>query len=623
MKRAVFAWDTETCLIRPGHALPELVCLQYTTGGDPTILHQADPACYETIKSALMGEELLVGHNVAYDFGVIYKKWPDLMPHILAAYDEGRVFCTMVADKLRRIRGGEKNQDGGSMASLMTEFYGYTPPKGLDTWRLRYSELMHVPVQEWPRSALEYAEDDPVWTLAIYNKLADLNLADVERQTAHSFWMTLMGDHGVITDPDAVDRAIAHLEIKHQEDIRWLVKEGLLSPQKDGSYKRNTKPAKERMIAVMGKLGVPYKQTQSGGVSLDEDACKSSGDKLLQAYASYTSQSTQLQRLNDLYKSPIQASFTSLVDTGRTSCRKGTLTNGFQLQNPPRSGPIRECFVPRPGYVFLGTDLDTAELRSWAQICLWVTGQSELAKALNQGIDPHLLLAADILNVPYEVAKARYDAGESEVDETRQLAKIPNFGYPGGMGAPTLVDFARATYRTIIAPYKAAELKQTWLRRWPEAEGYFRYVNSHFNGRDTATIVQFKSGRVRGDVYFTEACNSFFQGLTADAAKACGWRITKECYVDHGTALFGSRLWNFPHDEFLLETPAHLGHDAAQRLKALVEDEVSRWMPDVVAKTTPVLMDRWYKKAKPKFDQNGRLRPFTASDLPAISTKAA
>jgi hypothetical protein len=38
----------------------------------------------------------------------------------------------------------------------------------------------------------------------------------------------------------------------------------------------------------------------------------------------------------------------------------------------------------------------------------------------------------------------------------------------------------------------------------------------------------------------------------------------------------------------------------------------SRFLPDVAARAEPTLMTRWIKKAKPKYDQNGRLTAWDA-----------
>ena len=68
---SVRAFDTETCLFRPGRMAPELVCFTWQVPGEePGIVHVDDPRALPLVTSWLNGFELLIGHNVAYDFAV-------------------------------------------------------------------------------------------------------------------------------------------------------------------------------------------------------------------------------------------------------------------------------------------------------------------------------------------------------------------------------------------------------------------------------------------------------------------------------------------------------------------------------------------------------------------------
>ena len=46
-----------------------------------------------------------------------------------------------------------------------------------------------------------------------------------------------------------------------------------------------------------------------------------------------------------------------------------------------------------------------------------IIAQSQLATALNDGLDPHLMAAAVLLNLSYEETERRYLAGDQEVDD--------------------------------------------------------------------------------------------------------------------------------------------------------------------------------------------------------------
>jgi len=271
---------------------------------------------------------------------------------------------------------------------------------------------------------------------------------------------------------------------------------------------------------------------------------------------------------------------------------------------------IRECFVPRPGYVFAQADFDQLELRTLAQVCISLFGQSRLGELLNAGRDPHTALAADILGIPYEEAMA--NRKRQDVDAARQVAKVANFGYPGGLGIQKLMLFARKTYKVILTERQTRQLKDQWFASLPEMKLYFDYVGQECNNDEgLARVVHLFSGRIRGACTYTAACNSRFQGLGADAAKRALWRVSRASYAEPDSPLYGSRVVNFIHDEIISEVRDDaFAHDAAYELARLMVLGANEFLPDVPAKTEPLLMRHWSKDAKALFDEKGRLVPW-------------
>jgi hypothetical protein len=104
--------------------------------------------------------------------------------------------------------------------------------------------------------------------------------------------------------------------------------------------------------------------------------------------------------------------------------------------------------VPDSSWVLSSQDYRAGELITHAQSCLWLVGKSELAKVLltkdstGKFMDPHSDLAAFVLGVPYEefIAKRKSIKRYSDM---RQASKPENFGKPGGMGDPKLVQQQR------------------------------------------------------------------------------------------------------------------------------------------------------------------------------------
>lgn len=281
---------------------------------------------------------------------------------------------------------------------------------------------------------------------------------------------------------------------------------------------------------------------------------------------------------------------------------------------------VRSCFVPRGGRIFGQIDYPALELHALAQACIDLLGYSSLATAINNGLDPHLAVAAQILKIPYAEAKARKK--EDEVDKARQVGKVVDFGVPGGLGAPKLVMFAKKGYGVHMTEEEAKGYKKIFLETWPEMKDYFALVAAltrNQDGRDgkgRATFQHLRSKRWRGGATYTSACNSYFQGLGADATTAAGYAISKACYVEKNSPLFGSRIVNFVHDEFILETDVGLGAGlAANEMGRIAAEVANEWMPDCPFQPLEaLLMSRWSKAAFPVFDSAGNLAAWRPED---------
>jgi len=603
--------DSETFLIRPGRLAPPLVCVSWCDGTRAELLHHSEAR--EFVEALLRGSDVIVGHNIAFDMAVFAAKWPDLLPLIFSAYAADRVTDTMLREKLCHIalgvlRGFRAADDtpvklGYSLGELAKRHLGRDLDK--TTWRTGYADLADVPLSAWPAGARDYAIED---ARATYDVWADQEpegrpyLADEYRQARAAWWLHLASAWGLRTDPAAVARFRAQIESEIVEARKTCVAAGLVRP--NGT--RDTKVAAKLVEQVCAEKNIDVPRTGKGAVSLSRGTCSDLGHPVLDAYARISSLGKQLSADVPLLARgsvrPIQARFDTLLETGRTS-------SSPNVQNMPRKGGMRECFVPRAGFVFAAADYSQMELRTVAQVCVSLFGFSRLGEALNAGIDPHLEMAARILGMSYDEAKRRQKGGDERVDDARQTAKVANFGFPGGLGALRLVDFARTIYGVEISQADAVRLKQTWLASWPEFRSYFARVGDICDALNPA-IEQLFVGRTRGGVSYTEACNTLFQGLAADAAKAAGFAVSRACYVEPASPLFGSRIVNFVHDEIIIETPEKGAHEAAEELARVMVSGASVLMPDVPPSAEPVLMRRWSKKAKQIRDAQGRLIPW-------------
>lgn len=306
-----------------------------------------------------------------------------------------------------------------------------------------------------------------------------------------------------------------------------------------------------------------------------------------------------------------------LVETGRTSWGAMTLKRpegkiklGTNLQNFPRMPGVRECIVARPGFLLASVDYESIELRTLAQSMLRICGRSTLAARYQSdpNYDPHTSFAARMLGITYAEAMARKKAEDKEVKKHRQLAKCPNFGYPGGMGPAKLVVYAWKNYGIKITEEDAKRLRDLWFAENPEMREYFEHVTNLVDRG--GTFRQFGSGRIRGQCGFCDGCNGYFQGLAADGGKCALFSVSAECYADPESVLFGSRPLAFIHDEIIAEVPEAFGHECAMRIVAIMEREMRRFVPDVPVSAAPALMRSWLKAAEAAYDDAGRLIPW-------------
>lgn len=385
----------------------------------------------------------------------------------------------------------------------------------------------------------------------------------------------------------------------------------------------DTTRLREYVLRKYSRKGLEAPTTQTGKISTSKDTCYESGSLLLQLAADGggvdTLINTYLPVLKRGLEVPINPRYEVLVNTGRTSSSSwqdedGT-RYGFNIQNLPtgrRAGgeKVRESFVPRPGFLYLFADYKTLELCTLGQVCIKLFGKSAMADAINEGRDLHSMVASEMLGQPYEEILKKSKISGSPESIARDTGKVVNFGLPGGLGTKALVDYARALYGLRLSETQAMELRTGWRRTWPEAAPYLNYI-SRVTGDGGVRIEHPITGFVRGDLSYTEAANHMFQHLAATGAKIALFEIVKECYVDHGTALFGCRPVAFIHDEFGLEVPIGKGHEASERLCYLMESCMMQVTPDVKITAEPVLMGRWYKQAEGLYCDNKHLVQWT------------
>lgn len=671
------AFDTETHLIAPGLLTPKLVCV--------SVAFDNEVQLYDRFTGTNVVQDLLskpdvviIGHNVAYDLGVLCARRPELLPLVFDAMDAGRIRDTKIRQELLDIASGRSTRNGAtfalrngewvkaaySLAGLAGHYLSkdrFAEKTDSDAWRLRYAELEDVPLEQWPVEAVRYAKEDAEDTLAIFIAQGGLkNDQPTEVEQVRAAWaLHLMSVWGVRTDATSVE-ALERRLLEEQARLRKrVIQAGILVPKRvpeaeaeffdevvkrkkatkkdlqpglDGSsqeieyedgvayvvtrtrtpmrWAKDSKKIEAYTQRYLTRRGMDVELTATGRVSTAKDTLKQTGshlldlvadgggvDKVLGTYVPVLKQGTQV---------PINANFHVLVNSGRTSCSQPSLQN---LPSGRKVGGTRECFVPRDGFVYVSVDYDTLELRALAQVCLTLFGRSEMAAAINADRDLHSQVGATMLGMTYEEVEKGKKVKGSPAKTARDAAKVFNFGAPGGLGAASLVDFARAGYGVTINEQQAREMKTQWLRAWPEMVTYFEWVNQAV-GLGEAVLQHPITGFVRGDVGYTDGCNHLFQHLAAQGAKRALYRAAREAYAEPDSPFFGSRPVVFVHDEIIAEVPEDRAAAASNRLATIMCEEMQALIPDVKITASPTLMRYWTKDAVETYDAHGTLIPW-------------
>lgn len=396
--------------------------------------------------------------------------------------------------------------------------------------------------------------------------------------------------------------------------------------------------------------GVPFIPTPGGGVSASRDALYETGSEYLARYA-YFNETAKVETtyLPWLWKGAEDGKNPPLNLKPRTLLKSGRASYGDVVQQLPRSLGVRETLVARPGFVLVSCDYEGGELVTHGQNCLDWVGWSKMAEAINNGMKLHDLLGSEIAGIEYEEFLAR--KGEDKfLADCRQSAKPVNFGCPGLLGAVTLVIQQRqqgpdttgpdgTTYKGLrfclltggqekcgvekITEWKgrpcspvcrhcvetAEKLRILWFNLFPENHEYFELIGK-IADEERPEIMQPFSRRIRGESGICSLANTGFQGRLADITKDAAWLVADECYTDKSSPLYGSRSILFAHDEIVAEVREDKAAAAANRIATLMVDAAKVGCPDVTMKAEPCLMRRWYKGAKPAFNEKGELIPW-------------
>lgn len=684
---ALLAFDFETALIAPGEQIPRAVCMSFMGSQDPARLVVAREGMGYLEFALQDPSTVIIGANLAYDalvaircafeqFGAAYgHRFTALL---LGAYRAGRVRDVLVSENIWSIehRGMIFHENGLDAVALRR--CGMQLDKA-NPWRLRFAELDGLPVSSYPPEAANYALDDAVATYAValkqdafvaenpaehaFQAFADLalKLTSARGLRTHGFSVEALGEDVaalmVECRQELVGAGLVLPDLKVDPELRREMKRrygkdywdrlmnnpgqlAAIAPTIEAGnwpgvelakWTKKTKAAQDRIVAAYERMGrEPPRVVKKadgkrslGGISTDGDSCAMSEDPILETYHEYSTFSkvisTDLKMLRSGAETPIHTHFHVLRETTRTA---STAPN---VQNVRRLPGIRECFVPRPGFVFVDADFKMLELHSLAEVCYRVFGWSLLGDALNAGRDPHAEMAAVILATTYEDIQARREAGDDAADTARTAGKGVNFGAPGGLGPDSFVSYCWKGYGIRITLEKSRELIGLYKQKWREMQQYFRWIDSHKYGSGRYRMQAPGGGVTRADMTYCSACNFPFQHLGARVAKRALQRMAERVLgcgpLGTSDPLVGCHMVNFVHDSITTEVPDDgLLTLRAKEIRATMEAAAAEELQHVRCGVDLVVSRQWSKKAKLIVDASGNFQPW---DVREACIKAA
>lgn len=529
------AIDTETT-VKPFYMVPELVTTQaYGSGDNVYYVKQSDlPAFFSLHKNSN-----LVMHNAAFDVRVIeVNAGVDFSPW----YASDRIWDTGILYRLLHLAVIGHVPFKYSLA-LLTEKFLHLELEKEDSPRLDFGRFLN---QEIPAEHLVYGAKDVIATRLVYDRLCS-EIDKTASTTRLSHTVQIMGDYalkrihenGIGFDLESRDIWLKDKNTSLTTYANRLAAWGWVRGKKGLQYYY------EQAVTRLG-FGHLLPKTATGDISsASEDLLPYRSYQFVDDLLNYSELEKATSFVRDITSNKIHPRYNLLVNTGRTSCSKPN------FQQLPRLGGIREMFVAEPGKTFIVTDYSTLELATLSQVLLDMYGHSVMAEKINAGADLHKYYASIL-----------YGKEESEVTkDERQSAKAANFGFPGGLGIETFIEFSRG-YGLELSVSEAERMRATWFQAFPEM---IDYLSGNIGKVMTLT------GRIRENTTFCAEKNTPFQGLAADGAKLALYDLTKA----------GFKIVGYVHDEIITEVDEKDSEKLLAIQEKIMIESMKKVVPDV------------------------------------------
>lgn len=565
--------DTETT-IAPFTSTPDLVTCQ-VYGGGSDVYYVPLNKIYLFLNKHY--DSIIIAQNMPFDVDVLHKYLGNNMMY--DKYDRNLVRDTGIMYKLLHLATAGFVPFKSNLSFLSDKFLGQALVK--DERRENFAQFLGAPIASIPDEYLEYGAIDAIATLLIYKKLQ-------EYMEGHDTYKTLLS----LNIQMKGDLALLHL---YKNGIRFnLPMKDKWLEQKDAEMKdleirlgdwglirgmSGYKSAYKHIVETILKLDIPYRYKglvcnlsgekwvygEDGIIDMSgktvkvkenmychgEPSISSQREDLMPYYNSHMFVKFYLDYM-ELEKATsfvrginverVNPRYNLLVNTGRTSC------SAPNFQQLPKMGGVREMFVASPNKTLVMTDYSAIELATLAQVTYSMFGESVMRDKLNEGQDLHKYYASVMHSCSVDKVTKQW----------RQEAKAANFGFPGGLGVKTFIQFSKG-YDLILSEDQARRMKDVWFTAFPEVHRYMENDKGH---------IYTLTGRKRNNTSYCAEKNTPFQGLAADGAKLALYNLDKR----------GFKIVGFVHDEIVTEVDV----DRAEEMKSVQEEIMISSMKEVV-----------------------------------------
>jgi DNA polymerase I-like protein with 3'-5' exonuclease and polymerase domains len=632
------AFDSETDLIQQGQ-IPDFILGSSYGGGNAAFLIKK-----EDLRDFFECHKLctIIMHNAPFDMNVVTQSCNFDFATLVK---NNRIFDTGLLYLLLRIAQSGKAPGHWSLDYLCKTRLGILLPKDDDV-RLTYSRFKRndnsIDYSAITPEHAVYALKDAVSTKLLFDDLFPfVSQLSPDHHCGHK--IHLMGAIALSNisrlgiGVDSTYRKLREIQLDNEIEA---VKNELATH----GYKPGQKGCRKTFESIVARCGLNLPRTKFGQISMkaDDIARVSADNPFLKAFLRHRDLLKIKSVVSNQYithgsENRIFPKYRALVSTGRTASYRPN------IQNLPRKNGIRECFVPAPGYCFAAFDYKQIELCALAQVTHALTNDATMKKIIDSGQDIHKWYAAILTGK---------DAKDI-TDEERRIAKACNFGFPGGLGISTFIEYARKTYDISLDPGRAKYLKDQWLDAFPEMKVYMadRFCNrfdfsenpydlsagaacgmakriltgntrnvSGTNYTQKTLDWVFKSVLPSIDARFsgkTQGSAELFKQVSLETIQTRMGLIRGDCSYTQARntpfqsiaaagakiALYrlsrsGERIVAFIHDEILIELP--IDCDLDQRCATIINTMVTAMraaIPDVkIDVEIKGVMDRWYSK---------------------------